>query len=52
MLRPGSVILFSPPYDGPPLGLLSSGLELSANGWRCAPFADNRIGLSELTRVC
>jgi hypothetical protein len=52
MLTPGSVIPFSPPYDGLPLGLLSSGLELSAGGWRRAPFADNRLGLSELTRVC
>ena len=52
MLTPGRVSLFSPPYGGPPLGLLSSGLELSAGGWRRAPFADNRLGLSELTRVC
>lgn len=30
MLRTGKLILCSPPDDGPPLGLLSFGFELSA----------------------
>jgi hypothetical protein len=30
MLRPGKLILYSPQDDGPPLGLLSFGFELSA----------------------
>ena len=32
MLRAGKLILFSPPYDGPPPGLLSFGFEPSAEG--------------------
>jgi hypothetical protein len=37
MLRPAKPILFSPPYQGAPLGLPGSGFKLSAEGVGAAP---------------